>query len=176
MFAAEDEKARVASVAARATGVDFAAYLQADSVHVVSRAGHARIEYRNGWYRYSAALGDPLAMQPILAKLAAGGHISADGFVSDADLFEATSGHIYPDALRRLRDGVTDHVSRPAAVIVSLEDGYYEGNPILDLFVALQSTHGNMRRDQSEGVLMTTRRILPPVVRAVDVLRLIAAR
>lgn len=176
IFAAESEKHRVAVAAAQATGVDFAAYLQNDIVHIVSRSGQARVEHESGWYKYSATLGDPLAMQPLLARLVADGHMREDGFVSDVDLFEATSGHIYPDVLRRLRDGLTDHVNQPASVIVSLEDGYYEGSPTLDLFAVLQCTHGNLRRNQSEGVLMTTRSALPPVVRAADAMALIAAR
>ena len=176
IYTTEKEKQGVATAVAQATGVDFAAYLQNNIVHVVSSTGHARIEYKNGWYRYSTISEDPLEMKPILAQLSAEGRVRQDGFLTDADLFDATSVHVYPDAIRRLRDGLVSHVKQPASVIVSLEDGYYEGSPVLDLFAFLQCTHGNLRRAQSEGVLMTTRTTLPPVVRAEDAMTLITAR
>jgi hypothetical protein len=176
LYASEAEKPRLAAAAAQAEGADFATYLQGDVVHLVSRTGRARIEHRAGWYRYGADSGDPLKLHPILDRLAAAGQVRDDGFVADADFFEAASGHEYPDALRRLWEGVTDHVIHPATVIVSLEDGYYEGSRILDLLAFLQSSHGNLRRSQSEGVLMTTRSDLPEVVRAADAWSLIAGR
>jgi hypothetical protein len=176
IYTSEEDKQWVAAAAAQATGVDFAAYLQNNIVHVVSSAGHARIARKDGRYNYSTTSGDPLELKPILAQLGAEGRVRGDGFVSDADLFEATCAHVYPDVIRRLRDGLTIHIKQPASVIVSLVDGYYEGSPVLDLFALLQCTHGNSRRAQSEGVLMTTRTTLPPVVRAEDAMTLITAR
>ena len=173
LYAGEKEKLKLATAAARAEGADFAAYMQGDVVHVVSRAGRATIERRGAWYRYRVDSGDPLALQPVLGRLAEGGRVGEDGFAADADLFEATAGHEYPDAIRRLYEGVTNHVAHPASVIVSFKDGYYEGSTLLDIFAFLQSTHGNLRRIQSEGVLMTTRSDLPEFVRAADAWSLI---
>ncbi len=174
LYAEERKKSKLAAAAAGAEGVDFATYLQGDVVHMVTRAGQATIEQRGPWYRYGAHLGDPLALEPVLRSLAAAGRMREDGFVADADLFGATAEHEYPDALRRLWEGMTNHVVHPASVIVSLKDGYYEGSALLDLFAVLQSAHGNLRRNQSEGVLMTTRCDLPEFVRAADAWSLIS--
>ncbi len=174
LYAEEKEKPKLAAASVGAEGVDFAAYLQGDVVHIITQTGRATIEQRGDWYCYCADLGDPLALQPVLRNLAATGCVREDGFVTDGDLFRATVGHEYPDALRRLWEGMTNHVVHPASVIVSLKDGYYEGNALLDLFAILQSTHGNLRRSQSEGVLITTRCDLPEFVRASDAWSLIS--
>ncbi len=174
LYGEEKDKPKLAAAAAEAEGADFAAYLQGGVVHVITRAGRATIERKGAWYRYCPDLGDPLALQPVLRSLAAAGRMRDDGFVADAHIFGATAGHEYPDALRRLWEGVTNHVVHPAGVIVSLEDGYYEGSALLDLFVILQSTHGNLRRSQSEGILMTTRGDLPEFIRAADAWSLIS--
>jgi hypothetical protein len=48
-------------------------------------------------------------------------------------------------------------VAEPASVLVSLADGYYTGSLWLDLVAELQATHGNLRRDQTLGVVLATR-------------------
>ncbi|MDW8168191.1 MAG: hypothetical protein RML74_06885 [Acidobacteriota bacterium] len=90
------------------------------------------------------------------------------GFVADADLFAATHAHSYPDALRRLWEGLTSYVRHPASVLVSLEDGYYDGSDIFDLLAVLRATHGNLRRAQTEGFVLTTVKPLPEAIRAAD--------
>jgi hypothetical protein len=162
-------KQAAAVAAARTPGVDLAAYQQDGTVYIVARSGRARIEHRDEFYRYSADVGDPLQLKPIIAELERQGRVRADGFIADADLFAATATHVYPDAIRRVWEGVTNHVEHPASVLVSFEDGYYDGSTILDILAIMQATHGNLRRAQSEAVLMTTKHDLPEVVRAADV-------
>jgi hypothetical protein len=169
LYAHEAFKQHVAVVAARTPGVDLAAYKQHDVVYLVARSGRARIEHRDGYYRYSTDMGDPLQLKPIIAELERRGRVRADGFIADADLFEATHAHVYPDAVRRLWEGLTNHVAHPASVLVSFEDGYYDGSALLDVLAVLRATHGNLRRGQSDGILMTTRRELPEAIRAADV-------
>ncbi|MBI3950141.1 MAG: hypothetical protein HY314_06775 [Acidobacteria bacterium] len=169
LYSGEAYKQQIAVAAARTAGVDLAAYKQGDIVYLVARSGRARIEHRNGFYWYSADMGDPLRLLPILAELEKRGCIRNDGFIADADLFTATHHHVYPDAVRRLWEGLTNHVVHPASVLVSFEDGYYDGSTLLDILAVLRATHGNLRRGQTEAILMTTKRELPDAVRAGDV-------
>lgn len=169
LYCHEAYKQQVAVAAARTVGVDLAAYKQNDVVYLVARSGRARIEHHQGYYRYSADVGDPLGLQPIITQLRDQGRVRPDGFVADADWFAATHQHIYPDAVRRLWDGLTNHVAHTASVLVSLEDGYYDGSAILDFLAMLRATHGNLRRGQSDAMLITTKCELPAVVRAADV-------
>jgi hypothetical protein len=60
-------------------------------------------------------------------------------------------------------------VQNRASVIVNLEDGYYTGSALFDVFTVLQATHGNIDREQSFGFVMSTSRDLPTYVRAEDV-------
>ncbi|MCS6803736.1 MAG: hypothetical protein RMM98_07485 [Acidobacteriota bacterium] len=168
LYTREAYEQHVAVAAARTPGVDLAAYKQHDTVYLVARSGRARIVHRDGYYSYVTDVGDPLQLNPIIAELQRQGRVRADGFIADADLFEATHAHIYPDAVRRLWEGLTNHVEHPASVLVSFEDGYYDGSALLDVVAVLRATHGNLRREQSSGILLTTKRRLPEAVRAAD--------
>jgi len=168
-YIAEAQEPRVAEVLALVPGVDIVAYHRNGMVYVVGPRGRARIERRGDRYRYLTFTGDPLQLVPILDRLRAEGRMDEEGFVADADLFAATHAHSYPDALRRLWEGLTGSVRYPASVLVSLEDGYYDGSDVLDLFAILRATHGNLRRAQTEGFVLTTAKELPEVIRAADV-------
>ncbi len=167
-YVADAHEPRVAEVLAVAPGVDLVAYARNGMVYVVGPRGRARIERRGDRYRYLTFTGDPLALVPILERLRAEGRMDEAGFVADADLFAATHAHSYPDAVRRLWESFTEHVRHPANVLVSLEDGYYEGSEILDVFAILRATHGNLRRAQTEGFVLTTLKELPEAIRAAD--------
>jgi len=167
-YVAEAQEPRVAEVLAVVPGVDLVAYHRHGMVYVVGPRGRARIERRGDRYRYLTFTGDPLQLVPILDRLRAEGRMDEEGFVADADLFAATHAHSYPDALRRLWDGLTSIVQHPANVLVSLEDGYYEGSDLLDVFAILRATHGNLRRAQTEGFVLTTAKALPEAIRATD--------
>ncbi len=168
-YIAEAQEPRVAEVLALVPGVDLVAYHRNGMVYVVGPRGRARIERRGDRYRYLTFTGDPLLLMPILDRLRAEGGMDDEGFVTDADLFAATHAHSYPDALRRLWEGLTSSVRYPASVLVSLEDGYYDGSDVFDLFAILRATHGNLRRAQTEGFVLTTVKELPEVIRAADV-------
>ncbi len=167
-YVAGAQEPRVAEVLATAPGVDVVAYVRNGMVYVVGPRGRARIERRGDRYRYLTFTGDPLALLPILERLRAEGRMDDAGFVADADLFAATHAHSYPDAVRRLWESFAGYVRHPANVLVSLEDGYYDGSEILDLFAILRATHGNLRRTQTEGFVLTTLKELPEAIRAAD--------
>lgn len=167
-YVADAQEPRVAEVLAVVPGVDLVAYHRNGMVYVVGPRGRARIERRGDRYRYLTFTGDPLGLTPILERLRAEGRMDEAGFVADADLFAATHAHEYPDALRRLWESLTGYVRYPASVLVSLEDGYYDGSDVLDLLAILRATHGNLRRAQTEGFVLTTVRELPEAIRAAD--------
>ena len=167
LFTNEANEQRLASMTASIEGIDFAAYEREGIVHLVSSDGHATIERRGTEYRYRAAKGDPLQLLPVVHVLA-GQTKATDGFFSDAAWFEATHETNHPDAVRRIYEGVTSGVANQGNVIVSLEDGYYSGSALLDVFAVLQATHGNLGREQSLGFVMSTEKEFAPYVRAED--------
>ncbi|HEX8708750.1 MAG TPA: hypothetical protein VF723_10950 [Pyrinomonadaceae bacterium] len=166
LFTREANEARVAETVAGVRGVDFAVYESAGVVRIVSRGGRATIERRGQSYRYRAETGDPLGVSAALDRLRAQGKTGEDGFIADADWLAATVAGERPDAVRRVYEGAINHVRNRANVIVSLEDGYYYGSYMLDVFAFLQATHGNLGREQSLGFVMQTGAELPPYVRA----------
>jgi hypothetical protein len=169
LFTTEANEPRAARAVATAEGVDFAVYERDGVARIVSRDGLATIERRGDRYRYVAAKGDPLGLLPVLPGVIE--RADADGFVADADWFEATRALARPDAVRRVYDGATGHVRNRANVVVSLEDGYLAGSAAMDLFAAMRATHGSLAAEQSSGFVMTTASGLPPVLRAGDVWR-----
>jgi hypothetical protein len=169
LYTAEENEARLAAYAARSRGVEFAAYERDGVVHVIARDGRAAIERRGDRYRYRALVGDPLELGAALRDLEERGALDGDGFVADSDWFAATSGGDRPDAVRRVYEGLTDHVENRANVVLSLEDGYLTGSAALDVFAVMRATHGNLNREQSLGFVMSTGRDLPAYLRAEDV-------
>ena len=167
LFTHKANEQRLASLTASVAGVDFATYEREGIVYLVSRDGQATIEKRGTDYRYRAANGDPLQLLPAVEALASQTK-STDGFFSDADWFEATHQRDRPDAVRRIYEGVTAGVANQGNVIVNLEDGYYSGSALLDVFAVLQATHGNLGREQSLGFVMSTEKELAPYIRAED--------
>ena len=91
--------------------------------------------------------------------------MNAEGFASTDNWFAATALHEYPDAVNAVYQGVTNHVSNRANLLVSLKDGYHYGSPFFDRLVTMRSTHGNMRRTSMTGFFMrngpTTATALP---------------
>jgi hypothetical protein len=169
LFTRESNEPRVAQAMSEAKGVDFAAYEKGGVVHLIARAGHAAIERRGESFRYLADKGDPLGLASVAVELKAKGLSDADGFINEADWFAATREGARPDALRRIYEGLTSHVSNRANVIVNLEDGFYTGSFTMDIFAFLQATHGNLGREQSFGFVFSTGRDLPAYIRAGDV-------
>ncbi len=160
LYTQPGQEAAVAEAVRTARGVDLAAYREGESLRIVGSKGTAWIDRRliNGeeLFRYRIDTGDPLLLERICAKLTLAGHADTGGFIPQQQWLGATAGHIYPDPLRRLWGGFDGLVAEPASVLVSLEDGYYTGSIWLDLFAFLRTTHGNLRRAQSRGVVLAT--------------------
>ena len=161
VFTREKNEERLAGVLAIVKGIDFAAYERNGIVHVVSRRGEATIEKRADEYRYLPTKGDPLELLPVIQK-------GTDGFIKDERWFEMTRAGARPDVVRRIFEGATEGVVNRANVIVNMEDGYYTGSSLLDIFTVLQATHGNIGQEQSYGFVMSTNGELPPYIRAGD--------
>ncbi len=160
LYTPEGQEAAVAQALQQVEGVDLVAHRQDGVVHVAGRAGSATIERRESQqgarFRYRAEAGDPLRLECRVEELEAAGRADADGFIAESDWLRATADHIYPDPLRRLWAAFDGLVEHPAGVIVSLEEDYYAGSPLLDLFAWLQATHGSLRREQSRGMVLST--------------------
>lgn len=169
LFTKEGNEAKVASAVAPVRGVDFAAYASGGTVTLISRTGEAKIERRGERFRYQALRGDPLGLNEVVKVLSTQGRVDVDGFVADADWFTATSEGARPDAVRRVYEGLMQHVRNRANVIVNFDDGFYAGSYLLDIFASLHATHGNLGREQSYGFVMDTRGDLPAYLRANDV-------
>lgn len=173
MFTQPQNCAHIAEVSVATEGVDFAVYQSNEStIELISRRGRARILKDGERFKYEDAGGDPLKLAAIIEAMKAGGTIDASGFASADDWFQATREHSYVDPLRRLFDGFTKHVKTRADVIVSYEDGYLLGSPMLTYLAEMRATHGNLLRGETEGFAMSTRQELAPSVRGHELNRL----
>ncbi|MDX2040992.1 MAG: hypothetical protein SF097_07080 [Acidobacteriota bacterium] len=173
MFTQPQNRARVAEVGAATTGVDFAVYQSSETtIELISRRGRARVMRIGEQFKYEDLGGDPLKLAAIIEAMKTSGVMNADGFASADDWFTATREHSYVDPLRRLFDGFTKHIKTLADVIVSYEDGYLLGSPMLTYLAEMRATHGNLLRGETEGFAMSTRQELPPSVRGYELNRL----
>lgn len=158
LYTVPGREAAVAEALREAEGVDLSVYREQASLCVVGRRGTAWVDRRetsNGVrYRYRMESGDPLLLAPLAKDLA--DHADADQFIAEEEWLRATADHTFPDPLRRLWRAFQGLVEYPASVIVSLADGYYTGSLWLDAFACLRATHGNLRRTQSRGVVLST--------------------
>ena len=143
---------------AEVTGIDFAVYKDGDEVVVESDRGQARIQSQSESYRYVNVSGDPLDL----------GHFPS-GFATDAEWFEKTAGHHYPDAVANVYKSLfTPRVKHTADILISLKDGFYYGWSPFGRFVRLAATHGNALESSSNAFMMSTHRQFPTFVRADD--------
>ncbi|HEV8188780.1 MAG TPA: alkaline phosphatase family protein [Pyrinomonadaceae bacterium] len=145
----------IATASVEVTGIDFAVYKDGADVLVESARGRARIEYDAAVdsYRYSIVSGDPLEL--------------GNGFATDAEWFERTAGHRYPNAVANLYKSLfTPRVKHTADILLSLQDGYYYGWSPFGRFVRLAATHGNALQSSSNAFLMSTHQQLPAYIRA----------
>ena len=173
MFTQPQNRARVAEVGAATTGVDFAVYRSDENtIELISRRGRARVMRNGDRFKYEDLGGDPLKLATIIETMRTSGVMDAEGFASADDWFVATLDHGYVDPLRRLFDGFTKHVKTLADVIVSYEDGYLLGSPMLTFLAEMRATHGNLLRGETEGFAMSTRQELGVAVRGHELNRL----
>jgi hypothetical protein len=148
----------IATASVEVTGIDFAVYKDGTGVAVESIRGRARIEYDSAVdsYRYQIVSGDPLELSSF-----------PDGFATDAEWFERTAGHRYPNAVANIYKSLfTPRVKHTADILLSLHDGYYYGWSPFGRFVRLAATHGNALQASSNAFLMSTHQQLPAFIRA----------
>ena len=148
----------IATASVEVNGIDFAAYKDGAGVVVESTRGRARIEYDASVdsYRYTVVTGDPLELNSF-----------PNGFATDAEWFERTAGHRYPNAVANIYKSLfTPRVKHTADILLSLHDGYYYGWSPFGRFVRLAATHGNALQSSSNAFLMSTHQQLPAFIRA----------
>ena len=148
----------IATASVEVTGIDFAVYKDGADVVIESARGRARIEYDGTMdsYRYSMISGDPLKLSSF-----------PNGCATDAEWFERTAGHRYPNAVANIYKSLfTSRVKHTADILLSLHDGYYYGWSPFGRFVRLAATHGNALQSSSNAFLMSTHQRVPAYIRA----------
>lgn len=139
----------IAGILSKIEGVHFAAFRRGDVVTIVSEGGAARIERREDQLLYVPESADPLDLQDPVS-------------LTPRQWFETTLDHRYPDAVNRVWERAEDVVVNRASIMVDLQPGYYAGSRLLDFFVALKATHGNLDAGQSLGFAASSVERLPP--------------
>ncbi len=157
--------AAVARDAVDIDGVRLTAYRDGDSVVVVDRDGLARIHRSSFGYRYDVELGDPLHLTAVIDELRRSGLVDSEGFVADAALFDATSNHIFPDALHRLWRAFHGLMEHTPNVLLSLDPDRFLGSGGMMAMFRLEGVHGDLGRISSTGFAMTMAGPLPEAVR-----------
>jgi hypothetical protein len=156
--------ARLAGDCVQCDGVELASWVEQDAVLVASAdGGRARIEKRDGRFRYTPVAGDPLALAEILAEM------GGNKFRHPDEMLAATVDHRYPAPLQRLWRAHFAQATNPPDVILSLGDGWYSGSRDFAGHVEIASTHGSLNRNNSVTFILSTAGPLPPVMRARDV-------
>lgn len=168
---------KLAETAARAVlghpGVHVAAWTSAeDEVRLVSRAGEARIRWRERLGQlelaYDVDRGEPFGYAAIRAGMRDQGLFDDEGFASAEDWFEWTALSEYPDALRRLVNSLTGTwVATPATVIFSFYPGWAWGAQAAQagawlLGGKLEATHGALDRESTLGFFLRSDGEAPP--------------
>ncbi len=178
LFTNPENRRRIAEVCAATTGVDLAAFQEpgeeGHALTLISRRGEARVERKGISFKYSDLGGDPLDLKGILSSMAAAGQLDTDGFAKLDDWWAATRDHRYPDPVRRLFDGLTEHVDTVGDVLVSFEDGYLVGSPFFGAFARMHATHGNLLSRETDGFAMSTGIEIGPAVRGRNLRELFA--
>ena len=146
--------------------VQHAAYLEGSRVIIRDARGAAAIECADHKLRYVPIDGDPLNYAPVLKSLQA----DPNGFADDQTWFAATKDQEYPDAPRRLWDAFHGQVVHPPDVMVIMRDGYCCGDPYIENFIHMASSHGGLNQANTATFVMSmTGRATQPM-RTKDVL------
>jgi hypothetical protein len=163
--------AGVADVLLQDPATSLACYPVGDAIQVRTVNGCALIRCENNRFSYTTEKGDPLLLNGIMETLRLQGTVEEGGFVEDRVLFEATEGHVYPDALRRIWQAFHGLVEHPADLVVCLQDGWYHGSASFDAMSGdIVSTHGSLNQINSNTFVLTMLGPLPPVMRLEEVL------
>lgn len=165
-----EKRRTLAQAALRKPAVELATWLEVrgpDQYVVVLGAGNseARIRWRDGTYRYDVVTGNPLELPDSLLSQ------GAAKWIPDAVSRAVTTNTRYPDALFRIVESARKNVENAPDLIINLRDGYcYRGD--LGQFVRMVRTHGSLTARSSTGILASTSRALPPLVRGEEILGL----
>lgn len=163
--------AKVADAILTRPEIEFAMYIDGGKVIIRDAKGAAAIESDERKVRYKAIDRDVLQYESPMNALARARKISADGFVSDADWFDATQNHEWPDAPRRIWNAFHGQVVHAPQLLFTLRDGYCMGSPAMEKFIKMASTHGSLNQANSATFVMSmTGRINQPL-RTRDVLQ-----
>ena len=184
LFTAPDNASRAARAVAGHAQIELAVWREGpDTVAVASAEGLARIRWREGEagreLAYFPGEADPLRLRPVLAEMRRDHLVDEEGWAPDADWFDATVEHAYPDPLHRLVEGLTGkHLESHATVLFSLSPGYSWGMRTARASSKLrggrlEGTHGGLDAESSLGFVMTDdpRFAARPGLRVDDVLR-----
>jgi len=135
-------------------------------ITVRGNTGKARICRCKNGLRYDPVDGDPLCLNPIVAKLKKQGKVASDGGISERDWFEATCLHEYPDPVCRIWQAFQpgDLVEHVADVILSIHDGYSIGSGLFSLVIRVESTHGALSRRSSTTFVLSNQAALPAIM------------
>jgi len=150
------QTAKLARVLASHEAADFVVYEEGKTIQICSSRGSAVIEAKNAgeFLKYVTVDGDPFQLKPVMQDMIEKQQLSADGFASTDAWFEATATHPYANAVNAVYQGVTNHVTNRANLLVSLHDGYHYGSTFFNRLVTMRSTHGNLRRTSMTGFFM----------------------
>jgi hypothetical protein len=171
VFCHPDSVERVARILSALTGVDVVTrQVSRREFEVRSSAGRATVLYDDAStprYAYRSTLGDPLALDSVVARMRADGVASPDGFADAATWLRYTATLRYPVAPPRIVHGHRFATRNPAPILVSLDDRYRVGlgmMSITDRLFGLGGTHGALSATNSVGIAMSNVRDLPDVL------------
>jgi len=173
VYSQPQNTAKLARLLASHEAADFIAYLEGETIQICSSRGSALIEGKDSGrsLKYSTSEGDPLHLKPVMLRLLELRQLDREGFASTESWFGATATHEYADAVNAIYQGVTNHVTNRANLLVSLKDGYHYGSPFFDWLVTMRSTHGNLRRTSMTGFFMRNGPMPTAVLPARELLR-----
>jgi hypothetical protein len=147
----------VARCLAGLEGVELVAVARGDAVGVLTADGEAEVRLAGGdaeAYSYRVLRGDPLGL------FDPGAEPGRERTWTEEDAFAQTLHGPRPDVLRRVWRAFHGEVGHPAAVLLSLADGYEVGNPKLRFLTKLRGghlgTHGSLTQRASTGVIAST--------------------
>jgi hypothetical protein len=149
---------RIADAMLRDPQIELAMYMDGNQVIVRDGHGAAAIERRGARLRYVSADRDVLGYQSLLDGMSASGKVDADGFIADADWFDATLDHEYPDAPRRIWDAFHGGAVNVPDVMFTVRDGFCAGLPQFEKYITMASTHGGLNQANSATFVMTMMR------------------
>ncbi len=165
LFLRREDARRMAAHLVEHPHVDLAMFLSGERQGtVVGAETEAAISWRGTSgrsFRSEPIAGDPLVLGSSLKQIMAATAPNDDGYASAATWLEHTADHRYPDAPKRIVEGLDGTwVANSATVLYSIRPGYANGRFIAHLGAwtkagKLEGTHGGLDRDSSLGFFMT---------------------